>query len=88
MKIGADNMKAAAKCTVTKSKRNMKKGVNIEPCDCTLFSCVTSGITQIDISEKNITVSLRTADLLTVMNAANQKYMELRENEKGTTVVE
>lgn len=88
MKLGEDGMKTSAKCTVTKSKQNMKKGAKIEVYDCTILSSVTTGTTHIDVPDKNIKVSLRTQDLLAVMNAANQKYMTLRQEELGTPLVE
>lgn len=43
MKLGEDGMKTNARCTVTKSKPNMKKGMNIEIYDCTILSSVTTG---------------------------------------------
>lgn len=88
MKLGEDGMKIDAKCTVTKSKQSMKKGATIEVYDCTVLSSVTTGTTHIDVPDKNIKVSLRTQDLLAVMNAANQKYMTLRQEELGTPLVE
>lgn len=88
MKLGEDGMKIDAKCTVTKSKQRMKKGTNIEVYGCTILSSVTTGTTHIDVPDKNIKVSIRTQDLLAVMNAANQKYMTLRQEELGTPLVE
>lgn len=87
MKFGEDGMKTNAKCTVTKSRQNMKKGATVEVYDCTMLTSVTTGTTHIDIPDKNIVVSIRTQDLLAVMNAANQKYMDLRQAELGTPLV-
>lgn len=87
MKFGEDGIKATTKCTVTKSKRNVKKGEKVDIHDCTLLTSVTTGTTHIDIPDKNIVVSIRTQDLLAVMNASNQKYMDLRHGELGTPLV-
>lgn len=84
MKFGEDGMKINARCAVSKSKKNMKKGDSVEVFACTILSSVTTGTTHINISDKNIVVSLRTQDLLAVMNAANQKYMDMRHEELGT----
>lgn len=81
MKFGEDSMKANAKCTVTKSKRKGKKSMNVDIFDCTILTSVTTGTTHIEIPDKDIVVSIRTQDLLAVMNAANQKYMDLRQND-------
>ena len=81
MKFGEDGMKVAAKCTVTKSKRKEKKSFNVDIFDCTVLTSVTTGTTHIDIPDKDIVVCIRTQDLLAVMNAANQKYMDLRQND-------
>lgn len=87
MKLGEDGMKTSAKCTITKSKQPKKGSMKVDIYDCTVLSSVTTGTTHIDIPEKNIKVSIRTQDLLAVMNAANQKYMELRQKELGTPLV-
>lgn len=87
MKFGEDGMKTSVKCTVTMSRQKMRKDATVEIYDCTVLSSVTTGTTHIDIPEKNIKVSIRTQDLLAVMNAANQKYMKLRQNELDTPLV-
>lgn len=87
MKLGEDGMKTSAKCTITKSKQSKKGGMNVDIYDCTLLSSVTAGITHIDIPDRNIKVSIRTQDLLAVMNATNQKYMDLRQTELDTPLV-
>lgn len=87
MKQGEDGIKANAKCTITKSKQPKKGGMNVDIYDCTVLSSVTTGTTHIDIPDKNIVISVRTQDILAVMNASNQKYIDLRQNELGTPLV-
>lgn len=87
MKLGEDGMKTNAKCIVTKSKQQPRKGKKIEVYVCTVLSSVTTGTTHIDIPDKNIKVGIRTQDLLAVMNAANQKYMDLRNRELDTFLI-
>lgn len=88
MKVGEDAMKISTKCIVMKRNKKMRAGTPMQAYDCAIVSSVTAGVVNVDIPEKNIMISIRTQDLLAAMNAANQKYLGLRQNELGTSLVE
>lgn len=85
MKFGADAMKKQSRIVVEKNRHFGKN--KMEGVECTLSSSVTAQIIVVDIPSENIKISIPTRELLTVLDAANAKYQELRKQDLGIPLV-
>ncbi|MBD5477834.1 MAG: hypothetical protein HDR14_00865 [Lachnospiraceae bacterium] len=81
MQFGADGMKKQSRVVLEKKRFCAKKRNYMEGVECTISASVTAQIVVVDIPIENIKISIPTKELLTVMNAANEKYQALRRQE-------
>lgn len=85
MKFGSDAMKKQSRIVIEKIRHFGKN--KMEGVECTLSSSVTAQIIVVDIPSENIKISIPTRELLTVLDATNAKYHELRQQELGTPLI-
>lgn len=78
MQFGADGMKKQSRVVLEKKRFGTRKRNCMEGVECTISASVTAQIVVVDIPIENIKISMGIRELLTVMNAANEKYQALR----------
>lgn len=70
-----DAMAVNALAVCAREKKRTKE-LQMEQCDSRLTASVSAGIFRIEVPEKKINISFRLQDVMTVIQAANGRYLE------------
>lgn len=79
MKTGSDGMKCEVKCVIEKRKSN-KNALEVHKCK--ILTSVTAEVFRVDIPDEKTKITFCIQDIVTALDSANKRYMNLREQEQ------